>query len=129
MADPVDEDHARVRPPRGGPLPQNGWEVADVVGDEDAPFRGRQREDLVVLKPFELWLLIEGADVAPAHFKPASNNWPRYVGVEEQPHRRRLLPGLKERVEREQLVERTPALLGKRLYLFRKALRISSCQP
>lgn len=86
--------------PGGRPLPQDRWEVADVVVDQDALFGGRQRKDLVILQPFEISFLIEGANVMPARFEPAPDCWSSYVSIKQQAHPRRLLPGLEKRVER-----------------------------
>ena len=63
VVDAVDEDHSGMRSASGGPLANDLGEVRDIVRNEDASVFTPEREDILVVEPLVLRLLVERADV------------------------------------------------------------------
>ncbi len=86
----VDADHdraARVRPSRLGPTARDHGEVLDVERDEDPPFAGSDRQQLLVGEAVQRPLLVGGADIVAALAERGGDAPCRDVRVEEQLHR------------------------------------------
>jgi hypothetical protein len=128
VLDSVDENQARVRAARAGPLAKDLRKVGDVVGDENAPVLARQREDVVIIESLELGLLVEGTDVVAVGSERSTDARPRDVGVEEQAHLR-LLGDLQEGVESSKLLERATVRLEESFDLVREAFCVGSGKP